>query len=316
METTGKWINLLDNRIDELNKEISETYPDSISQYFTRAGMNGPQETMSGLVGIGDIPLFDGNMTELEFGQDYERMITPLQRAGKLSFERAVMDDMKAKKNFDFMVNGSRQLLEAMYRTQSKDGIDVWTSAFSAALTFMWSEEGLSMCNSAHTSKNSYISTTSGWGNAGTTALSKAAVAATRVLMGMFRMPNGQISIIPNDLCLVVPLNLADKADEIVRTALQVDSANNNINPLKAGNSTAFRGLEVIVDNQLDLNDTNNWFMVSKSRMKQNQQWRDRVKPELKMNYDFNTLSSEVGVYARYGWIWKDWRHVYGHNVG
>jgi len=171
----------------------------------------------------------------------------------------------------------------------------------------MTSEEGVALCSSSHTTKAG-TSTASGFDNAGTSALSKTSVAATRLLMRQFRNDISERIDMSDNLALIVPDNLADTAYEIVNTPKSLDTAEGNVNP-------QYKRHTVIPYLRLDDYDTNNWFMVDMDQMKRDLVWIDRIKPESKNTVDFETYILKMAVYFRCAYGFLDWRWCYGHLV-
>jgi phage major head subunit gpT-like protein len=170
----------------------------------------------------------------------------------------------------------------------------------------MTSEENLSLCNTAHTTKSG-TSTANGFSNAGTSALSKTSVAATRILMRKFRNDVSERIIINPDT-LIVPDNLVYTATEIVGTEKGLNSAEGTIN-------VHYKQFKVIPYLRLDDYDTNNWFMVDMELMKKLLIWINRISPETNNTIDWETFMIKESIYGRFGNGFLDWRFVYGHNV-
>ncbi|MCK5616848.1 hypothetical protein KAR91_84080, partial [Candidatus Pacearchaeota archaeon] len=233
----------------------------------------------------------------------YHIKIEPKEYAGGIQFERKLIDDKK----YSVLDNRVGGLMTAAQRTREKLGAQLFVNAFSTAFDFMTSEEGQALCSSSHSTKSG-TSTASGFDNAGTSALNPTNVAATRIIMRGFRNDISERIDIGDDLALIVPDNLADRAHEIVGTPKGLDTTEGNIN-VQHGRH------EVIPYLRLDDYDTNNWFMVDKKKMKEDAVWIDRVKPETKNTVDFNTYILQTAIYFRCAYGFKDWRWIYGHQV-
>jgi phage major head subunit gpT-like protein len=169
------------------------------------------------------------------------------------------------------------------------------------------------MCSASHTTKSG-VSTSSGFGNYGTSALSKTSVAATRILFRKFRDDIGELYDSEPDT-LLVPEALYDTACEIVgvgkngaTSMLDSASANNTIN-------TLYKGFKVIPWRLLDAYSTKSWYMIDSRMAKKFLLWIDRVKPETATETDFHTFSIMQSLRARFGWGWLNWRWLYAHYV-
>jgi len=175
---------------------------------------------------VPDIPEFNGKISYLGIAPGYHVKIEPKEYAGGIQAERKLIDDKK----YSVLDNRAAGLMTAAQRTREKLGVRTFANAFSAAFDFMTSEEGVALCSSSHTTKAG-TSTASGFDNAGTSALSKTSVAATRLLMRQFRNDISERIDMSDNLALIVPDNLADTAYEIVNTPKSLDTAEGNVNP-------------------------------------------------------------------------------------
>ena len=72
---------------------------------------------------------------------------------------------------------------------------------------------------------------------------------------------------------------------------------------------------EVIPYLRLDDTDTNNWFMVDKTAMKNDLLWINRMSDDINHTVDFETYMLKISLYFRAAYGFKDWRWIYGHAV-
>ena len=120
-----------------------------------------------------------------------------------------------------------------------------------------------------------------------------------------FRNDVGQkISVMPSKL--IVPVALYPTAHEIVKSIGKVDSANNNVN--------FSNGMYEIFDWEY-LTDSNNWFLVDGKTQKDDFIWYDRIPIEFAMAEELDTLVAKWRAYARYSFVWRDWRSILGASV-
>jgi hypothetical protein len=252
---------------------------------------------------VGDIPEFNGKLTYLPIMPGWHKKVEHKEYAAGIVAERKLIDDKK----YAVLDDRAGSLMVAARRTQEKEAVRTFAYADSTAFDYMTSDEGVALASSSHTTRSA-VSTTTGFDNAGTSALSKTSVAATRIAMRGFKNDDGERIEVGDDLALVVPDNLADSAMEIVGTQKGLDTAEGNINP-------QYGRYEVIPYLRLDDYDTNNWGMVWKSQMKKDLAWFNRVNPETKNTVDFETYQLKQAVYYRNSYMWKDWRWIYWHIV-
>ena len=113
-----------------------------------------------------------------------------------------------------------------------------------------------------------------------------------------------RISVMPDTI--LIPPDLYETAYEIVGSQGKVDSANNNAN-VHYG--------QYKVEEWNYLTDTNDWFLIDSSMMKDYLCWIDKIKGEFGFVEDFDTLIGKWRVYARWGHGWLDWRWILGASV-
>lgn len=300
--TSAQFVRLLDNRLTKVFEGEIKELPPSLDQFFTRVKGDSAWQEYFEVGNLGDIPVFNGKLTYDAMSPGYYTKIEPKEYAGGIMFERKLLADKK----YPVLDNRVGLLTNSAKRTMDKIASGIFTGAFSSAFTFMTSEEGLSMCNDAHTTKSG-VSTSTGFDNAGTSALSKTSVAATRLAMRRFKDDRGnRIEINPDTL--IVPDNLYDTAMEIVGSQKDPTSANNTVN-------MNYNRFKVIPYLRLDDNSTTSWFMVDSSLMKRFQVWIDREAPSSQNTVDFETFVWKFSVYFRIGYGFLNWRHCYGHSV-
>ena len=301
--SSSQFVRLLDERLREVSEGQFNELKSMIPSIYRTINSDSAWEEFYSTGALPDVPEFNGYLSSVGVSPGFHTKIEPKEYAVKTSFERKLLDDKKYGV-FDSM---GKVMTAAAHRTMEKQAVRPLAYAFSAAFDFQQNEEGVAMCSSSHATKSG-TSTTTGFSNAGTSALSKTSVAATRILMRQFRNDQSERISMPEDLALIVPDALYDTAYEICKTPKSLDTAEGNINP-------QYNRYDIIPYMLLDDYDANNWFMVSKSMMKQNMVFIDRIKPEIKSNIDFHTFQNDLSIYFRCAVGWLDWRHIYGHNV-
>ena len=300
---SAAFIRLLDTRLREVSEAKYKDLPRMLPRLFRMIASDSAWEEFYSVGAVPDIPEFNGRVSYLPVYPGYHTRIEPKEYAAGIQSERKLLDDKK----YSVLDNRAEGLMEAAHRTEEKKGASIFTGAFSTAFVYQSSEEGVSLCSSSHATKSG-TSTTYGFDNSGTDALSKTSVAATRLAMRLFRNDISERIEVGDDLALVVPDNLADTAFEIVRTPKGYETPNQTVN-MEAGR------YEVIPYMRLDDTDTNNWFMVWKSQMKRDLLWIDRIKPELENTVDFETKMLKHSVYFRCAAGFIDWRWIFGNVV-
>jgi hypothetical protein len=296
---------LFDKRIREVQENVWEdlTKTESfLDQLYRVIKSDSAVEEFAAVGAVPDIPEFNGVLQSLPVYPGYYNKIEPKEFGAKLMWERKFIDDKK----FPVMMADAEGLFTSAFRVREKYAAKGFNNAFSAAFTFLTSEEGVSWCSSSHTTKSG-AATTTGFDNSGTSALDKTSVAATYLLMRRFKNDIGERISINPDL-LIVPDTLGDKADEIVGTPAGLYSAEGTINVQKGR-------FKVIRYRLLDDTSTKNWFMADSRMLKRINLFIDRIKPETDTDIDKNTLMTMVSIYFRLGCGPIGWQALYGHEV-
>ena len=300
---SSQFVKLLDTRLKEVSEAKYKDLPTMIDKIYNVIKSDSAWEEFYSVGAVPDIPEFNGKVSYLGVHPGFHIKVEPKEFAGGVQSERKLIDDKK----FSVLDSRAEGLMVSAHRVREKQGVKLFSNAFSTAYDYMTNEEGVALCSDSHTTKSG-TSTSSGFDNAGTSALSKTSVAATRILMRKFRNDISERIEISDHLALVVPDNLADTAEEIVGTPKGYDTA-------ALDKNTQYGRYEVIPYLRLDDTDTNNWYMVDKDAMKNDAIFVDRMKAEINNTVDFETYMLRTSAYMRCAYGWKDWRFVFGHNV-
>ncbi len=301
--TSLQFVRLLDKRLTQVFDGVSANeLPPMIDTLYKRIGSGTAWNEYYGIGALGDIPEFNGALTYLTMHPMYYTKIEPKEYAAGIQFERKLLAD----KQYNVLDDKAGKLTKSAMRTMDKLAVRPFAYAFSNAFDFMTSEEGVALCSDSHTTKSG-ASTTYGFDNAGTSALSKTSLAATRLLMRKFKDDIGNRIEINPDM-LLVPDNLYDTAMEIVGSDKDPTSANNTVNMMKGR-------FNVVPYMRLDDYDTNNWYMIDSSMMKEHLLWIDREKPSASSTVDFETFILKFAIYFRVACGHTEWRWLFGHNV-
>lgn len=302
---SSQFVRLLDARLREVSEgekkyqELSSMIP----PLFRILPSDSAWEEFYSIGAVPDIPEFNGMITYLSQSPGFVTRIEHKEWAGGLIAERKLLDDKK----YAVLEDRAGSLMRSAMRTREKQAVRAFNNSFSASFDYQTSEENLSLCNDAHTTKSG-TGTTPGFDNAGTTKFSKVSVVATRLLMRKFRNDISERIEISNNLALIVPDYLADDAYELVGSEKDSTSANNTV-------EMNYKRYQIIPYMRLDDNSTSNWFMVDMDAMKKDLIWMDRISPETKNTVDFETYQLKQAVYFRCSYGFTDWRWIYGHNV-
>lgn len=292
---------LLDPRFQKIFNDRYKQLPDMVPMLYDFPADNGRADMRWSEVGAFQDPSeFTGSVDYDTIYQGYDVTQTHVEFASGFQVQRKLFDDDQ----YNVMDQRPSGLATAAMRKRQKDGARTFNNAFSVDSYFYNHSEGLALCSNSHTT-TSGASTSSGFDNLVTTALSATAVASARIQMRGFRDDRAnRISIVPDEI--LIPIDLYETAFEIVSSMGKVDTANNNRN--------VHEGAYRVVEWEY-LTDTNNWFMMDSSMRKDNLKWVDRVAPEFAFAEDLDTLIAKWRLYLRYSNARIDWRFILGAQV-
>src|SRR3990167_4095976 len=254
------------------------------------------EEKFSAVGGFPSTPEFTGTINYSGVSQQYDTTITPTEFADGFQIERKLYEDDL----YSIMDSKPKGLARGAFTRREEDGASLFVNAFNTSV--FTGGDALSLCNSAHTSVTSGVSTQS---NTGTSALSQTSVEAARIAMGKFRNWEGKIIDVIPDLILI-PIDLEQTGWEIIASKGKVETANNNAN-------FHFGRYKLAVWKYLS--STTDWFMLSTDQMEMSLYWVDRIPLEFNQDVSFNTYIKMWSCYMRYGFGFTDWRWIYANNA-
>jgi hypothetical protein len=241
-----------------------------------------------------------------ERAKGYEKTFAHHEFAKGFIVTRRLMDDNRLSTVF----RDARELGDSAFRMREKAGANVFAQGFSNATTATLDQygtdavgpDGVALLSDAHPAPPGAGGSTQS--NEGTLALTAANLGTVRAAMMSFKDYQGDLlNVMPDTL--LVPPELEDTALTIVRSQQDPTSANNAINP-QAGR------FQVIVWHYLA--DSNAWFLIDSSLMRQHLHWFDRIPLEFGREEDFDTFQAKFRAYQRFSLGWSDWRFIYGEN--
>jgi hypothetical protein len=301
--TSSQFVRLLDERLSNVAEDTTKDLKSMIPMFFDMKTSNSAWEEFFDVGNVPDIPEMNGKKSRLSISPGYHIKIEHKEYGAYLEFERKLLDDKK----YSVLDGRAAKMVKAAHRSKEKQGVKLFANSTSIAFDFQTHEENVALVSSSHTTKSG-ASTATGFDNSGTSAASKTAVAATRILMNGFRDDIGERIEMSDNLAIVCPYNLADTFEEIVGTPKGYDTADHTMN-------NEYQRYKVIPYKRLDDYDTNNWYMVDLDNMKENACWYDRVMPEIQTERDFLTEGIRTSIYYRCSYGHRDWRWIYGHTV-
>ena len=298
---SGSFGDLLDKRVSKIFYDELKQLQDRTSEFYSMETSKDSYERWSGVGELGDFTEFNGTVAYQSQSQGYDVTAEHLAYANGFQVTRQMYDDDR----HGIWERKSPALANSYMRTRNGFAARIFNFAFSNDTKFYSNTEAVALCSNSHTT-TSGASTASGFDNLITGSLNAVNVGTLRTQMRGFRGDvANRISIMPDKI--VAPIDLEDRLDEIIKSDKQPDSANNNYNPQGHGRFTG-----TVWE---FLSDTNNWFMLDTKQAKQWLVWFDRVPLEFGKADEFDTFVAKWRAYARFSYMWLNWRWIGGAEV-
>ena len=252
------------------------------------------QETYLEVEDIGNMPVFTGDLTYVDFKEGKTKVLIPNEYAMGLKLQRRLFDD-DLYQVIEQLVGNMGTV--ARYRMEV-DAMGPFINAFNSSYTVF---DGLSLCNTSH----SFVSTASVQSNIGTTPFAYAALDATVTSMRRFSDSRDRTIFTMSPDMLFGPVDLEAQFREVIDSKFKPGSQINNIN--------AYNDKFDIKTSPL-FSSTTNWFVIDSKKMKQFNIWQQRVPLELKNTGDFDSYAKKYAAYMRYINSPVHWMWVFGQN--
>lgn len=280
--TSGQWSDLLDKRVTVLHNNRLKQLPDRVSDFYNMGSSSDSFERSSEAGTLPDFTEFAGTVTYQSQAQGYDVTYTHKEFVNGFQIERALYDDDR----HGLWEKRPKALADAYMRTRQKHGARIFNNAFSVDTYVSSNSEGVALCSDSHTT-TSGASTAAGFDNKITSSLTSTAVEAARIQFRKFKGDQAErISVSPS--MLLIPVDLYGRADEIVKSSQKPGTANNDHN--------VHDGAYKIMDWEY-IDDTNDWFMIDETLMKDMLNWYDRVKLEFGQAEELDTLVAKWRAY-------------------
>jgi hypothetical protein len=210
-----------------------------------------------------------------------------------------VSEEALADCKYDDAIKGTKNLGSSAKLTQEYEAAAVFINAFSSSYV---GADAVSLCNTAHplplggTASNQLATAMS---------LSETAIETMWANMSQIPASNGIVVNGYDPKHLVVPKPLWFRANRILRSELQNDTANNALNVLKG------MGIE-IGSNRYFTSNTNFWLV---SDLDDGLRFIWRQKPMFREHNTEDNYTATFSVIERFSVGWSNWRDVYGSNI-
>jgi len=263
------------------------------------------EEQYQGMGAMGLVPPFGGTVPYTDFDAGYRVDVRNYEFALGMQVERRLVDDDQ----FNQIKRRASNMADAFNITIETDAANVFINGFTDDGTNRMGAstngaDGVGLLSAAHPYSPANSGTTQS--NEGTLALTIDNLDTTRQNMRNFTDDQGQLLGVNPDMLLVPP--------ELERTATQLVSERAIYEPSSAQydvNMFSGRFRPVVWDR---LTDSNAWFLIDSTLMKQHLIWQWRIRLEFAQAEDFDGLTAKFRGYMRYGIGWTDWKWIFGQN--
>jgi hypothetical protein len=301
--TDKQFTRLLDDRLTKVYTNRFKELPLIKDKFYGIVKSKKAWEEYFSVSGIPDPEAFQGIIQYQGVYPGYHTKIEPKEYAGGITVQRRLIDTDR----YDVIEKMSKGLAEAANRKMNKIAHEPFLYFDSSAFTFVTSEEGVALCSNSHTTKVPDISTSSGFDNLATLAFDATNLEALRIQSKGFKSDIGE-RIQTNFDTIVHGTNLAADVWEVLNSQGKTGDNLNNDNFQRG----RWKSIELPL---LDDTDTNDWFIVDSSAMKDALLWIEAVPIEFNSTTDFDTMMRKYADYFVCGWGFTDWRWIIGSSV-
>jgi hypothetical protein len=227
--------------------------------------------------------------------QGYSKRYYMIKYGLRMVVSEEALDDCK----YEDAIAGTKSINRSLRLSQEYEAANIFINSFSSSFV---GGDAVALCSTSHPLPRGGTAS-----NTFSTAMSLSETAVEQMWINMSQLPgsNGYVQAGYELKQLTVPKSLEPRANRILRSEKQNDTANNAMNFMK--------GMGVKIASNRYFTSTTNWWGVSDLDNGLRFIWRK--KPLLREhNTEDNYTKSFVGI-QRFGVGWSDWRDVYGSNI-
>lgn len=209
-----------------------------------------------------------------------------------------VSEEALADCKYDEAINGAGRMANSAKQTQEYEAANTFVRAFSS--TYVGSDS-VALCSTAH-----LLPKGGTFSNTFSTPMSLSETGIEQMRTNLRKMPGSNGLLQPLELKkIVVPEDLWFRANRILKSEQQNDTANNAKNILKG------MGIEIVANPYFT--STTNWWGISNAE--NGLRWIWREKPKFREHNNEDALTATYSGYMRFDYGWTDARGVYGSNI-
>src|SRR5664280_136133 len=159
---------LADRRLDDVQENVLPAYEGKIDLLFGKMPLDKAFAELYDIGQVPDVGEFTGKMDYLSVAPGFFTQIEPKEYAAGIQMSRKLRDD----KQYNVLDDLQEGLMRGYGRKKEKQAVNLFNNGFSAVWDYQKNEEGVALFSGSHSTKAG-VSTTLGFSNAGTSALSK-----------------------------------------------------------------------------------------------------------------------------------------------
>ncbi len=302
--SSAHFTDVLDRRFSEIATGVFDEVKDWVPELYNMGPSEQLTDRWSELTPVGLHSQFTGLVGYEGPSQGYNVTATALEWAKGMQIERLLSEyDL-----FGLVDDFGDLLGRSAAQTRQVHAWRPFNNAFSNDTAFYNRSEGVAICSDSHTTVVENVSTSTGFDNLTTAALSPTSLKSAYILFRKIRDAAGQRMDNHVADTLIVPVDLRDTANEILGTdrGVSVDFGDSTKNVLQQRYN--------VVDS-IWLDSTSNWFIADKAGWVRDARWQDKVKKEFAGEENFDALTIKLRSYMLYQIAILGWRNILGANV-
>lgn len=280
--------------LEGITMEKYGSKPDMIPMVYNVASSDKWGEQSSSVTGFGLAPQKPENSpsTYDDVSQAYDKTYTHLTYSLAYTISKEMSDDEK----YGLMGKLATALGRSMYNTRQIEGSSVFNNAFNSSFV---GPDGVELCATNHPLV--------GGGTASNELSTPADFSVTSLRQALNDMEDTVddrgllINVMPEKI--LIPNEILWDAEEILKSSLRPDTANNAINAFQVKN------LEYMVWNYLT--DPDAWFLLASKEDHSLRFW-EREPVNVSSDYDFERDAFKTKIRHRFSYGFDDWRGIFG----
>jgi len=295
---------LLDARYTEIKAEEYQGITDIIPLIYQQRSTDRLDQFHTSVGGLTDWEEFTGQINPQQIYEQYEVRSRPREFATMVIVTRRMVHD-----DFSGVFQDGlrfRPMVRAGMLTKQKHATELFEMLNINDTRWFVRSEGVPIVSNSHTTRTPNVSTTEGFDNLTTDALTPVSLIAAGIAGRKMRSSEGDRMDLHYD-CIILPVDLVPTYNEIANTPLGFDIPGQNQNQA----SKERMGIRKVIVLPL-WTSTVQWVLANEALMKENCLWYTSEEEDYGSLTEFDTLQIKSRGYMRHGPSVDNWRWAYG----